>query len=44
MGAVQGSWLVGVFGYAMRMPIQMEGWIIMVVGAAVVTGLIGRKK
>ena len=38
----RGWW--GWFGYAMRMPIQMAGWIITAVGAAVVTGLIGRKK
>ncbi len=38
----RGWW--GWFGYAMRMPIQMAGWIITAVGAAVVTGLIGRKE
>ena len=38
----RGWW--GWFGYAMRMPIQMAGWIITAVGTAVVTGLIGRKE
>jgi hypothetical protein len=38
----RGWW--GWFGYAMRMPIQMAGWIITAVGSAVVTGLIGRKE
>ena len=37
----RGWW--GTFGYYARMPIQMAGWIITAVGAAVVTGLVGRK-
>lgn len=37
----RGWW--GWLGYAMRMPIQMAGWIITAVGAAVLTGLVGRK-
>ncbi len=36
------GWL-GWLGYAMRMPVQMMGWIITTVGAAVLTGLVGRK-
>jgi hypothetical protein len=35
---------LGWWAYYMRMPIQMAGWIITAVGAAVVTGLIGRKE
>ncbi len=37
----RGWW--GWLAYAMRMPIQMAGWIITAVGAAVLTGLVGRK-
>ena len=37
----RGIW--GWFGYYARMPIQMAGWIITAMGAAVVTGLVGRK-
>jgi hypothetical protein len=33
----------GWLGYALRMPIQMAGWLITAVGAAVLTGLVGRK-
>ncbi|WP_084862375.1 hypothetical protein [Salibaculum halophilum] len=36
------GWL-GWLGYALRMPIQMAGWLITAVGAAVLTGLVGRK-
>ena len=35
---------LGWWAYYLRMPIQMAGWIITAVGAAVVTGLIGRKE
>jgi hypothetical protein len=38
---VRGGW--GTFGYWARMPIQLMGWIITAVGAAVLTGLVGRK-
>ncbi|MGH1356776.1 MAG: hypothetical protein ACRBBS_17100 [Thalassovita sp.] len=34
---------LGTFAYWARMPIQLLGWIITAVGAAVLTGLIGRK-
>ncbi|SHL64410.1 hypothetical protein SAMN05444414_12421 [Roseovarius marisflavi] len=35
---------LGVLGYWMRMPIQLAGWVITAVGAAVLTGLVGRKE
>ena len=38
---VRGGW--GRLGYWARMPIQLMGWIITAVGAAVLTGLVGRK-
>lgn len=38
----RGWW--GWLGYWARMPIQMSGWIITAMGAAVVTGLVGRKE
>jgi hypothetical protein len=37
----RGWW--GWLGYALRMPIQMAGWLITAVGAAVLTGLVGRR-
>ena len=37
----RGGW--GAFGYWMRFPIQVAGWVIAAVGAAVVTGLLGKK-
>ncbi len=37
----RGMW--GWLGYYARMPIQLSGWIITAVGAAVLTGLVGRK-
>lgn len=37
------GWL-GTIAYWARMPIQLSGWIITAVGAAVLTGLIGRKE
>lgn len=37
------GWL-GTIAYWARMPIQLAGWIITAVGAAVLTGLIGRKE
>ena len=36
------GWL-GWLGYTMRMPIQLAGWLITAVGAAVLTGLVGRR-
>lgn len=38
----RGWW--GTIGYYARMPIQMSGWIITAMSAAVVTGLVGRKE
>jgi hypothetical protein len=35
---------LGALGYWMRMPIQLAGWVITAVGAAVLTGLVGRKE
>lgn len=35
---------LGWWGYWMRMPIQLAGWVITAVGAAVLTGLVGRKE
>ncbi|MEM6408496.1 MAG: hypothetical protein AAF700_08770 [Pseudomonadota bacterium] len=35
---------IGKFAYWMRWPIQMAGWIITAVGAATLTGLVGRKE
>ncbi|MCY4337125.1 MAG: hypothetical protein OXC60_20955 [Litoreibacter sp.] len=35
---------LGAFAYWMRWPIQMAGWIITAVGAATLTGLVGRKE
>lgn len=37
----RGGW--GAFGYWARFPIQVAGWVIAAVGAAVVTGLLGKK-
>ena len=37
----RGWW--GWLGYSLRMPIQMAGWLITAVGAAVLTGLVGRR-
>lgn len=38
----RGWW--GVWGYYLRFPVQLAGWIIVAMAAAVVTGLIGRKE
>jgi len=38
----RGFW--GQLGYWARFPIQLTGWIIAAVGAAVVTGLVGKKE
>ena len=43
MGPLGIARLVGDVGHRLRWLVQMAGWVITAIGAAVVTGLIGRR-